>query len=460
MAAFRYAGDDRSDTSSPYAQHYLPTAEIWKLYLRETEAEDKELAQLWQIGLDQLLIFAGLFGAILTAFLIESRKDLKQDPLQEILCTLRALHNDSVTSTSKPFRPPHSSLVVNAAWFSSLGLTLISALAAVLAKGWLAQYTPATPGLHSKDACERHLRYLRSRQWRLATLVAGIPLLIQIALLLFAVGLVILTLNDNFGIGVTLLVMTVFTTCLYFLGTILPWFSPACPFQTTMSDLIPGVAANRRYIDSARKQPQTRAKPLSALQRAGLQWRKLTEFLKNAHHKPGRPEMEADILAWMLTSSTDEKAIEEAVRAVAGANPTEYLRDTLCESGASDALCQRFTRYFKITPGIPMSADDALRAEPYLYAMLRVVVPSGKTRNSGAENSDEIQFIHQVLIQAGGPLHRWDHFTEHLRPLACALGIRLILATGSDDHTEQWEQRTRNLINMSEGALYPTFDRY
>ncbi|KAJ7853209.1 hypothetical protein B0H13DRAFT_1643143, partial [Mycena leptocephala] len=228
MAAFGYAGDDRSDTSSPYAQHYLPTAEIWKLYLRETEAEDKELAQLWQIGLDQLLIFvrkfsfsAGLFGAILTAFLIESRKDLKQDPLQDILFTLRALRNDSVTSTSELFRPTQSSLVVNAAWFSSLGLTLISALAAVLAKGWLAQYTPATPGLHSKDACERHLRYLRSRQWHLATLVAGIPLLIQIALLLFAVGLVILTLNDDFGIGVTLLVMTVFTTCLYFLGTIL-----------------------------------------------------------------------------------------------------------------------------------------------------------------------------------------------------------------------------------------------
>jgi hypothetical protein len=62
VAAFGYAGDDRSDTSSPYTQHYLPTAEIWKLYLRETEAEDKELAQLWQIGLDQLLIFVRKFA--------------------------------------------------------------------------------------------------------------------------------------------------------------------------------------------------------------------------------------------------------------------------------------------------------------------------------------------------------------------------------------------------------------
>ncbi|KAJ7920522.1 hypothetical protein B0H13DRAFT_1453678, partial [Mycena leptocephala] len=199
-------------------------ADIRRLYLKETEAEDMELAQLWQIGLDQLLIFvckvsscvlAGLFGAILTAFLIESRKDLKADPLQQIL---QALSNDSA---SEPFRPSTPSLVVNAVWFSSLGLTLISALAAVLAKGWLAQYTPATPGIRSNDACERHLRYLRSREWPLAAVVGGIPLIIQLALLLFAAGLVVFIADDNLGISFALLAMTVLTVCLYFLGTIL-----------------------------------------------------------------------------------------------------------------------------------------------------------------------------------------------------------------------------------------------
>ncbi|KAJ7186274.1 hypothetical protein GGX14DRAFT_383620, partial [Mycena pura] len=245
-------------------------AKIWKLYLKETEAEDRELAQLWQIGLDQFLIFvgkfsllAGLFGAILTAFLIESRKDLKEDPLQQILQVLR---NDS---TTEPFQPTKSSIVVNVAWFSSLGLTLISALAAVLAKGWLAQYTPATLGVRSSDACERHLRYLRSREWQLAVIVGGIPLLIQIALLLFAAGLVVFTASDNLGISFTLLVMTVLTTCLYFLGTILPWFSPACPFQTTTSDFIPGVARSRRYVDPKfpGKQLAASPEPLSCLKR-------------------------------------------------------------------------------------------------------------------------------------------------------------------------------------------------
>ncbi|KAJ7315188.1 armadillo-type protein [Mycena albidolilacea] len=422
-------------SGSPYNQHYEPAAEIWKTYLKETEADDKELAQLWQIGLDQLLIFAGLFGAILTAFLIESRKDLKEDPLVQILQTLR---NGSATSISEPFQPTKSSLVVNAMWFSSLGLTLISALAAVLAKGWLAQYTPVTPGVRSNDACERHLRYLRSREWRLAVIVGGIPLLIQIALFLFAVGLVIFTAGDNLGISLTLLVMTAFATCLYALGTVLPWFSPACPFQTTMSDLIPGVAANRRYTDPVENQASAVPKPLPLLQRADLHWRKFTEFLRKAHHRPARNEMEADILAWMLTSSTNEKVIEEAVRAVAGARATPYLRDALHDSGASEIMCQRFTRYFKTTP------DDALRTEAYLYALLRMVEPSGRAGVAP-----------QLLLKLGQVLHRWDSFIGELQPLACALRTRLILAAGVDDHTEQWEQTKRNLVKMAEMGMQP-----
>jgi hypothetical protein len=348
---------------------------------------------------------------------------------------------------------------VNGTWFFSLGLTLISALAAVLAKGWLAQYTPATPGLRSKDACERHLRrlrYLRSREWRLAMIVAGIPLLIQIALLLFAVGLVVFTASDDSGISITLSVMTALTTCLYFLGTVLPWFSPACPFQTTMSDIIPGVAANRRYADSPEKQPPALRQPLSALQRAHLQWRKLTEFLKKTHHKPDRRQMEADVLAWMLTSSTDEKAIEEAVRAVAGANPTDdYLRDALCESSATETLCQRFSRQFKIAPGMVMSADDAPHAEPYLYALLHIVVPSRTARDGSEANSGQMRSVYRLLMQPEQPLHRWDHFVEHLQPLACALRIRLLLAADEDDHTEQLEQRTLTLINMTERGFIP-----
>ncbi|KAF8524071.1 hypothetical protein BU17DRAFT_15400, partial [Hysterangium stoloniferum] len=170
---------------------------IWSLYLRETEKEDKELANSLQVGIDELLIFiqftvsqAGLFGGILTAFLIESRKDLQVDPLQEILQTLQ---NQFAATTSPSFEVSKSSLVVNYLWFSSLGLTLFSALCAVLAREWLANYIPVSPGSRSSDACERLLRVKRAQQWRLESVVTGIPLLIQLALFLFSAGLVLFT---------------------------------------------------------------------------------------------------------------------------------------------------------------------------------------------------------------------------------------------------------------------------
>lgn len=44
-------------SDSPYSTHYRSDAPIWSLYLKETEAEDKELVLLWETGLDSLLVF-------------------------------------------------------------------------------------------------------------------------------------------------------------------------------------------------------------------------------------------------------------------------------------------------------------------------------------------------------------------------------------------------------------------
>ncbi|KAF8510466.1 hypothetical protein BU17DRAFT_19688, partial [Hysterangium stoloniferum] len=198
---------------------------IWSLYLKETEKEDKEFANSLQVGVDELLIFdiklivsqAGLFGAILTAFLIESRKDLQVDPVQEIL---QALQNQFATTPSQPFEVSKSSLIVNYLWFSSLALTLFSALCAVLAREWLAKYVPVSPGSRSSDACQRLFRVIKAQQWRLESVVTGIPLLIQLALFLFFAGLVLFTWNNSVALGVLMLFLTIFAAALYILGTL------------------------------------------------------------------------------------------------------------------------------------------------------------------------------------------------------------------------------------------------
>ncbi|KAF8508023.1 hypothetical protein BU17DRAFT_70937 [Hysterangium stoloniferum] len=59
------------EDDNPYSKHLERDPTIWSLYMKKTEKEVKELANSLQVGVDDLLIFAGLFGAILTAFLIE-----------------------------------------------------------------------------------------------------------------------------------------------------------------------------------------------------------------------------------------------------------------------------------------------------------------------------------------------------------------------------------------------------
>ena len=59
------------------------------------------------------------------------------------------------------------------------------------------------------------MRYLRAKQWRLVLIADGIPFLLQVALFLFAVGLVILAVTDNFEIGIILSVLNITATALY-----------------------------------------------------------------------------------------------------------------------------------------------------------------------------------------------------------------------------------------------------
>ncbi|CAE6502686.1 unnamed protein product [Rhizoctonia solani] len=56
-----------------------PDATIWELYVDEAKEYDEELVNTHQGSLDNLLLFAGLFSAILTAFLIESKNMLLPD---------------------------------------------------------------------------------------------------------------------------------------------------------------------------------------------------------------------------------------------------------------------------------------------------------------------------------------------------------------------------------------------
>ncbi|KAG8918040.1 hypothetical protein FRC02_002700 [Tulasnella sp. 418] len=96
-----------------------------------------------------LLIFAGLFSAINTAFIVESMKDLKRDQSEAtndlLRILIRNLHDPSAYSPKDiqapaKFATPKEAAQVNSLFFASLLCALLAALGAVMGKQWLNYY--------------------------------------------------------------------------------------------------------------------------------------------------------------------------------------------------------------------------------------------------------------------------------------------------------------------------------
>ncbi|KAJ7291599.1 hypothetical protein C8J57DRAFT_1113476, partial [Mycena rebaudengoi] len=203
-----------ADSDGPFDQYCTDNAPIWNLYMEQAKIWDDNLANTLNSDLDPLLIFAGLFSAILAAFLIEIRKGLSED-LQNITNTLlfTLIENQNGIKTQQIPSPSHfvptsSSRWVNGLWFSSLMFSLMSALGASLAKGWVTELSSIVSGSSWNNA-SIHCRRLRGlKRWHLKLIIQSLPILIHIAFLLFSIGLAVLVLQDDLVIGVAMLILT------------------------------------------------------------------------------------------------------------------------------------------------------------------------------------------------------------------------------------------------------------
>ena len=387
----------------------------------------------------------------MTAFLIESRGDLSEDPQEHLLKEiLGAIRNIPDSSAAEPFQPDSTSLHVNALWFSSLTLTLISALGGVLAKGWLAQYNPASLRERSSDACERHLRALRARQWQLEPFITGIPLLIQISLFLFFAGLIIQLLENDVRIWVTVVILVGITGIMYIIGTFLPWFSPSCPYQTPISDLLAGGRTQGRYKDNPTGPSTDPEEPTDS-------WRKwfssllefAKQFLEEVRQRPEQLVLQAQILSWAITASTNEATIEEAIRTVGGSKPTEELQHELIQTKARESLHQRLQYSVKVTPGLPKLLNSGPQVEDLLYALIRIEQPLR------IDDGPAVNPAHTLLLEDGEALRRWDDLKPYLQTLAFSLRVHMLVNRKRNDHDENWTQTTENLSRMAETGSPP-----
>ncbi|KAK7019710.1 hypothetical protein VNI00_017987 [Paramarasmius palmivorus] len=186
----------------------------------EVKKYDDGMVAGWKEDIDTLL--AGLFSAVVTAFLIESYQWLSEDTIVVLLTQISQQLNGTQTQPT-PFTPEASSIRINCFWFLSLIFSLTSALFGLLCKQWLREHQRDVP---TRTAAEnlalRQLRRDSFEKWGVASFLSALPILLEIALVFFFVGVLDLlwTLHPIvFGICLAAISLSI---GLYFLTTILP----------------------------------------------------------------------------------------------------------------------------------------------------------------------------------------------------------------------------------------------
>ncbi|KAJ7164130.1 hypothetical protein C8R46DRAFT_997907, partial [Mycena filopes] len=221
-------------------------AKLWAVYISEAEKYDKGLVESWKADMEGLLIFAGLFSAILTAFLIESYKTLNSDSgdltvqlLMQISQQMAAIANGTTPPTlpTAPFSPKASAIACNALWFASLAFSLTSALVATFVQQWARDFLHKTD-LHSAPVIRARIfsyLYYGMKRFQMHTMVEIIPLLIHQSLLFFLGGLIAFLIPVNIVMAVVVAAGLLVVVVAYAILTVLPLYHLDCPYHTPLS---------------------------------------------------------------------------------------------------------------------------------------------------------------------------------------------------------------------------------
>ncbi|KAL0570974.1 hypothetical protein V5O48_010992, partial [Marasmius crinis-equi] len=146
----------------------------WKIVMKEVVDIDDEQFRSWKEDIDTLLVFAGLFSAVVTAFTIESYQWLSEDPQDTAVALLREISRQMKNESMMPvelFEASSSNIRINTFWFLSLIIALVDALFGLLCKQWLREHRRPIHTHTPQEALALHwLRRESLALWHIPTL--------------------------------------------------------------------------------------------------------------------------------------------------------------------------------------------------------------------------------------------------------------------------------------------------
>lgn len=131
-----------------------------------------------------------------------------------------------------PSQPRTSYIVVNALLSSSLILSLMSASIGILIKQWLQEFSASTSSQVYESVCIRQYRLDGYDRWRVSMFMKLLPFLLQLSLLLFFIGLLILlSVASTVVTGIVGALVSLWFVC-WMTTVILPTIYSACPYKS------------------------------------------------------------------------------------------------------------------------------------------------------------------------------------------------------------------------------------
>lgn len=204
---------------------------------------------------------------MLIGLLVESFQNLQADSQQETVQLLRQIsaqtnsytlvgsHLNSTVPfsdpTAAPFEAHASDILVNVCWFASLVLSLAAASFAILVKQWLKEYLAIDRSRPEERLRIRHFRQGGLETWKLFEIAAVLPLILQLALTLFFIGLCVFTSSVHASVGTTCICLVGGWAAFFGFALLAPILSPRCPYKTTFLKRV--LSTTRIYALSATK---------------------------------------------------------------------------------------------------------------------------------------------------------------------------------------------------------------
>ncbi|KAJ7197375.1 hypothetical protein GGX14DRAFT_667893, partial [Mycena pura] len=298
-------------------------SKLWSVYVSEAEKYDKSLVESWRGDMEGMLIFAGLFSASLTAFIIESYKTLAPDAGESTVQLLTQISQQLAAATNgtalpplalapkSAFTPPATSLICNALWFISLGLSLSCALIATLLEQWAREFLHRADMRSSPVIRARIFSFLYYglKRFSMHTVVDIIPLLLHMSLFFFFAGLVAFLLPINTAMAGLAASMLTIVLSVYSLLTILPILRLDCPYRTPLSSTCWRVSQYlpvlwRRQHKSPEEQDLTTSTIVDAMAQQAME------------KSPARSVRDTRALVWTMKSLADDAELEPFIEAI------------------------------------------------------------------------------------------------------------------------------------------------